>query len=64
MNVGRRNNVDRWYSEAAKALLTKVYYQKEVKISMPDGEEFDYLYLINPDDEALSFNEVAAVEED
>ncbi|MCU5750343.1 SIR2 family protein, partial [Bacillus cereus] len=45
MNIGRKPTADRWYSEAAKQLLTNIYYQRPTRITLDDGEEVDYPIL-------------------
>ncbi|MGG2064175.1 SIR2 family protein [Bacillus sp. S14(2024)] len=45
MNVGRKSTADRWYSEAAKQLLTDIYYQRKTMITLGNGEEIEYPIL-------------------
>ncbi|MGJ9381857.1 SIR2 family protein [Salipaludibacillus sp. CF4.18] len=50
MNIGRnRPSADRWYSEAAKQLLSNVFYQRPTTVSLPNGEEIGYSDLIVAD---------------
>lgn len=56
MNTGRKPVADRWYSEAAKKLLTDIFYQRATRITLGNGEEVDYPILEIEHEERLITN--------